>query len=147
MLAIYCIQSPFQTETPMTIKMFHPYTQPATESPCRLRLLRCSHLCLASPQVPHLLPPTQAPHQPLSTTQAAHLSPPPPTSLLPHPPLPNRAEKRRRGVQGYEVDSARVAQSRCMCPSGMLLADNEATCLGSGILHHSDHNAKYFFSS
>merc|ERR1719383_961116 len=42
------------TETPMTLKVFHSYTQPRGENQCRLRLDRCSHVCVPSPRSPRL---------------------------------------------------------------------------------------------
>lgn len=41
-------------ETPMTLKVYHSYTQPKGENLCRLRLDRCSHLCVPEPRAPYL---------------------------------------------------------------------------------------------
>ncbi len=146
----------------MTVKMYHPFIQPASQSPCSLRLHRCSHLCLASPQVPHLpvttaqmphipLTSTQVPHVPLSTaqmphlpltsTQIPHLSVTTAQEQEPHLPLASTqgshhlhfppAAKRRRGVPGPDGDPY-SSLSRCVCPVGLVLAANGATCVSPG---------------
>ena len=38
----------------MTLKVYHSYTQPKGENLCRLRLDRCSHLCVPEPRAPYL---------------------------------------------------------------------------------------------
>jgi len=42
----------YMTESPLTLKVYHSYMQPKAEDTCKLRLDRCSHLCVPTPQSP-----------------------------------------------------------------------------------------------